>query len=466
MEEFLNKLNDNKIWKIILIFTLLPFIINSFFNLPVGDDFNFGNVGRNESVLNAVKYWYNNWGGRYTQELLLTIFNPLSFNSQNYFWLPPLILILSICFSFYFLIKTIGVNVLSLNERIIFLTILLFLVFNLMPEIGEVLFWISGAYTFQSGNVFFILLISIWYQLHFNNNLWKNIFLLFLSSVLILLISGTNEVSMLYTFGFIFLYTFYCLFYSPTKIIIAITLLVVSLIFAYISILSPGNFIRAAHTGGLFQDLIKNGLESIIRGLFYLVFWLPSTIVLTFFIWKPLGKISKKYNSSTTNYSKLFFKIVLLFFCVIIAGFFPSLASTGWNPPRTVAPVFIVFILFYFGICIYFHSYISEKIAQYCFLNFTIPSYLVLLFILGYSNQHNVMNAYVDIVSLKSFKYNLEISKVYKQLNSKGMDTVSVFPLIAKPRTLPIRWPDHYNTLVNNELEAYFHKKVLMKNNK
>ena len=76
------------------------------------------------------------------------------------------------------------------------------------------------------------------------------------------------------------------------------------------------------------------------------------------------------------------------------------------------------------------------------------------------------MNAYVDIVSLKSFKYNLEISKVYKQLNSKGIDTVSVFPLIAKPRTLPIRWPDHYNTLVNNELEAYFHKKVLMKNNK
>ena len=41
-------------WIIILVFTLIPLFVLSFFNLPMGDDFYFGKIARESSIVDAV----------------------------------------------------------------------------------------------------------------------------------------------------------------------------------------------------------------------------------------------------------------------------------------------------------------------------------------------------------------------------------------------------------------------------
>ncbi len=454
--------NENKIWGFILAFTVLPFIFISFFAMPMGDDFHFGDVGRNNNTINAVKFWCNNWNGRYTSDLFLTIFNPLSYNCLDYFWLPPLALIFGICLSVYILIKTVGGKEKNPTNGLIILTTIVFLILNLMPEIGETLYWLAGAYTYQTGNIFFILLVAIVFRLTQKNSIFNNVFLVLVAAILIFLIAGTNEISMAYVFGCTFLYAFVHFIIKPKKATIPLFLFVTACVASYISITSPGNFIRASSTGGLLQNIPKAFLESALRGSIYIVYWLPSALIMTIIIWKQLGKVADNYIIEREIKSKEIYLVLIVFLLVIVAGFFPSIASTGKNAQRTIAPILIVFILSYFGIVIYYYQYFNSLFIK-AKLN-TIPiNYLgIVIIIFAFSNKHNVMNAYEDIVSLKVTKYHKVVKSVYEDLANNKKDTIYVMPLFPEPNVLPKRWPNPYNHLVNKELEMYFHKKVEM----
>ncbi len=454
------------IWYLILVFTLFPFITLAFFNLPMGDDFYFGDIGRNNSLVSSIIYWYHNWSGRYTQAVLLTIFNPLSFNSVRFFWVPPLVIILGICIGMLTLITIISKNTLTRNETFGILSAILFLLFNLMPEMGETLYWISGSYTFQTGNIFFIMFISVVCKICQVENKFTKFSYTTLAIILSGLCIGSNEISMLYIFGISILFSIHQVWFKKKDLLIVVILFISISLFSYISIFAPGNLVRASATGGLIQKVPFAILESIFRGCFYLIFWLPSTIIVTLLIWEYLRKISKKYILNRITNLKELLLIVLLFFAVICVGFFPSLVSTGWNPPRTVAPVLIVFLMFYFGIIIYYFDFFDKYISKINIQIFQNSYLFIFLIILSFSNKHNVMNAYVDLISLKALKYYNEVDTFYTLLSQSQKKIVYTYPINAKPLILPVRWPDNYNLLVNNELEMYFDKKVLMYPNK
>ena len=143
-------------------------------------------------------------------------------------------------------------------------------------------------------------------------------------------------------------------------------------------------------------------------------------------------------------------------------GFLPSLISTGWNPPRTVAPVFLVYIIGYFGFIIYYHNILDLYVKTFKPVNSKPIVILFFILIIALSSNNNVMNAYKDISSGKAFKYNQEVTRVYEQLNHAESDTIFVYPLKYRPLVLPIRWPDHYNRLVNDEWQMYFMHQVEM----
>lgn len=454
------------IWYLILVFTLFPFVILAFFNLPMGDDFYFGDIGRSNTLVSSVLYWYHNWSGRYTQAVFLTIFNPLSFNSIRFFWVPPLVVILGICIGMLVLIKIISKNTLSRNEMFSIFSAILFLLFNLMPEIGETLYWISGTYTFQTGNIFFIMFVSVMCKIYQVKNIFTKFSYTILAIILAGLCIGSNEISMLYIFGITILLLLHQIWFKKKNVLIVLILFIAISAFSYISVFAPGNLVRASATGGMIQKVPFAILESIFRGSFYLVFWLPSTIIVSLLIWEYLRKVSEKYSlNKTTNFKELLL-VIMLFFAVICAGFFPSLVATGWNPPRTVAPVLIVFLFFYFGIIIHYFNFFDQYISKINIQIFQNSYLFIFLLILSFSNKHNVMNAYVDLVSLKALKYYKEVDTFYTSLSQSEKKIIYTYPINAKPLILPVRWPDNYNSLVNNELEMYFDKKVLMYPNK
>lgn len=450
-----------KLGIIIISFTLIPLCLLSFFNLPMGDDFYFGDIGRRDSALNAVKYWYNNWGGRYSQSFFLTVFNPLSYNSLKYFCLPPLILITMICILFYFIIYALTKKSLTKGEIIFTWSILIFFYFNFLPEIGETLYWISGSYTFQLGNISFLLLLFIIINIENITKKILNSFLALAGLITTLLISGFNEISMLYTSGILICFIILKLVLNKKASVSLILICIFSIIGTYISIKAPGNLVRASYTGGIIQNVPHAVLESFGRGIFYLVSWLPATILLTFLLWDQIRKIRNNVNVNNNIKPMGFLLSVTIFLIILSAGYLPSLVSTGWNPPRTVAPVFLVYIIGYFVLIIYYYDFLNKFIKPVT-ENYKFRGALSLILIIALSNNNNVMNAYKDITSGKAYKYNHEVNNVYKQLQNTESNKVFVYPLKYRPITLPVRWPDHYNRLVNNEWEEYFGKKIEM----
>lgn len=457
-------MKKNIIWIFIFLFTFSPLIFISFFNLPMGDDFYFGHIGRNNNVVKAVSYWYNGWGGRYTQEFFLTVFNPLSFKSLNFFWMPPIVIIFSIVSVVFILIRSIGKKI-QIKEVFILTVVFLFLFFNLMPEIGETLYWISGSYTFQIGNLFFIILVISIFKLNQEKEIYKQFLYLTTACFIIIITVGCNEVIMVYVFGFSILHSIYQFINNKKLFILSLFIFVVALLSSCISIFAPGNLVRASITGGIIQNFPKAIIESSVRAGFYIIFWLPSTIIISLFIWKYISKIASQYSNKKNCSKKEMYTVFAFFFLIICVGFIPSLAATGWNPPRSVAPVFLIFLLCYFGILIYYFDFFDLLFSKLKLTGIMNSTLLLFILIIGLSNKHNIMNAYVDIVALKTFKYNKQVKKLYNDLETTKKDTVYFSTLACKPTVLPIRWPDYNSSLVSSELEMYFNKKVVIATN-
>ena len=60
---------------IIGVFSILPFILISFYNHPIADDFTFNIESRNRGFVDAQLFWYQNFNGRYFDRTFLVIGN-------------------------------------------------------------------------------------------------------------------------------------------------------------------------------------------------------------------------------------------------------------------------------------------------------------------------------------------------------------------------------------------------------
>ena len=108
---FFSRCLSSEMFLIVLgVFSVIPFIIISFFNNPAADDFAFPVEIHNHGFIGSQIWWYNNWLGRYFSSFLMSI-NPLVFNNFFLFKLIPIFLIASLFFSLlYFFYKSSTVN--------------------------------------------------------------------------------------------------------------------------------------------------------------------------------------------------------------------------------------------------------------------------------------------------------------------------------------------------------------------
>ncbi len=410
------------------ILTILPFIIISFFNNPTADDFCYNCKSRDLGFWNAQLSWYNDWSGRYFSSAILSI-KPLVSDSFLIYKLIPVLLLISLFISIYYLSSLLLVN---LKKRDFFILTFFILVMYLiqMPSISQGLYWLAGSITYQLSNILAILLFCFLIKLIETNERKY----LILSIIFAFFVIGSNEASMLlisFLIGVIFIFKSF----QQKRINFSILILLIFVvIFSAIVIKSPGNAIRASYypnKNQIFYAIYK----SILAVKSYLGIWLPFIIVFTFLFFDYFNKKIEIRTSKIFNVNPII--VFLIVFSIPFIGFFTGYWSVGRTPPfRTINIIYFYFLigLIYLIFVIFF----KLKQNKNDFINYSkwVKYSLFIIIFIQLGQENNIRTAYSDLFSGKAYNYDLELKSRYKIIQNSSNDILYVPALTFKPTTI------------------------------
>ncbi len=447
---------------LIIAFTLLPFLFLCVFNVPLGDDFWYANGFRRHGMVETQMVWYKEWSGRYMATFLISTLNPLSYGIMNLGYIHPFVMILGTFFSLKFLINTIVDSFkLSIN-KILTLAIMLFFYMNYIPDVGESFYWMAGAYTYQVPVIFLFLYIALLIKIYRDSSATIIKVLYVIAALLSLfIIIGSNEVIVVYVCCLNSLLAIYIFFKKKIDFLKFLPLLIITIVLSYNMIFAQGNFTRADLFVTPQFHLIKAVAQSLSRGIFVLVFWIPTILLMLLSIPKVSTiTISSEFLPQITSKSRLQILILstIVLILIIFTGFFPSIYTTNWIPQRAYTPIFVVFIIAFVCLFVVMLKYfpiltrLNNNLS-----NFPKTSNVFLcILIVAFAHNSNVMNAYVDLTSGKASTYYNQVMKTYYALENNTQDTIYVQALEKKPLILPIRWAEKNGGLANSIWEGYF----------
>lgn len=439
-------------------FTILPFLILCFYNVPLGDDFWYADKFRTYGFVETQQVFFQKWSGRYIATALISGLNPISYGYFNLSFIHPLLLILGFAWSLKILINNcVEFFKLSINSTLLF-CLILFFYFNYLPDFGETFYWMAGAYTYQLPIIFFLLYLNSLLHLFKSNLKFTMLKNQIFAIICLIIILGCNEVIVVYT-NFVNGLLILFLIKNKSYLNRFTPLFIIALAISVFMITAPGNFGRAELFEKSDFHLLKVCLHSLSRSLFVIVFWLTSLFLIlinypNLFLIKE-SKIESMFIFFKRNnwflISSFGFLLGLLF-----VGFFPSIYTTNWIPQRAYTPIFFTFTIF--STILIFIAIRKIKVLNELNKILSAKSVgLVLLpiIIVALAHNSNVMNAYVDITSGKASSFKKQVLVTYEELSNTKNDTVFVNQIAKRPIILPYRWPGE-NRLVNGEWEKYF----------
>lgn len=410
------------------VFSILPFIVISYFNQPSADDYCYAAKAQNLGFWEAQIDFYLGWSGRYLATALLS-FDILVKGKFILYKLFPVLLILSLFNSIFNLVSILFIG---LSKKDIYVISCLFFIayFIQMPSISEGIYWFAGSVTYQLSNIISILFIGSLIRL-FQLKKLKH---LFFTLIYMILLIGTNETSMVIwsaTFGCIFLYRSIL---SKKVQYHLLSVIGVILICSLVVILAPGNSIRGAYfpeSHQLFDSVFQSLRALVING----IRWSPLLFILSLLLFSYL-----KENTDTK--SSVIFKVnpVLVFsaVCIItLLGFFISFWSMGNAPPlRTVNVISFYFMLgFLYTMFILFFKF-EKKIDFFKLINKRTKYALMIVAFGSIVCFNNIKGVYADLLLGTAYRYNLELIERYQLIQDTRLVLYEIPSLKNRPRTL------------------------------
>lgn len=415
---------------LLLLFSLfIPYIILCFYAHPVADDFNYALKGGFDNDFWYQWRWeYFNWNGRYFSNILV-LANPIGFGYPLLYQLSALLMILLTLASIWYFL---GLFQLSYKQRF-FVTLLggLLYLFQ-MPTIAEGIYWYTGAVTYQLGNIFGLLYLTLIIRYFY----FRQHTSLFFAIPLLIISCGLNEVMLLILFFFHLCLTFFLLRKNERKSSAVLLLVIVVLCFLFVA-LSPGNKVRGNFFQETSHDFIRSGIYTFLQTVRFSFYWItgiPLIIASLLFLAKPAKTLLQQtFIKKITDIPLLF--STLLPFIMIALAVFPAYWSTGkLGQHRTLNVAY-----FFFLICWFYNLLVWLKKYELKKLRLTVSQYhLALLFlILSLAITKNGYYSSVELMNGKVKAFDRELLLREKTLTeARGIYEVKIPLLENKPKTL------------------------------
>lgn len=434
------------------VISLIPILILAFYNFPSADDFSasdtvclaWKNSGSIVEVIKAagenVVYNYKNWSGVYAS-VFWTSLQPGIFGEQFY-GVTTVITIALLVAAGYYLGNVILKKYLQIrgNEGSCIIILYLFTTIHLMPNGNEGLYWHAGVVNYTWAFGFLLLLAGILLSLRKEENPSKKTGKTILACILAILVGGGNYITALQgTMWLILLAVTSCAADKSVRknrsVILAALIMAAS--FA-VSVLAPGNAVRMGMSSGL--EPIRAVLQSFVFGLQYpLKEWLSWPVILLFICALPLMWSVAKKTDFRFPYPAA---VVLLAYCMVSAGFTPSLYAQGSVAAgRLQNTVYFLFVLTLYGAGFYVvgwgskrYEFNREKSFAWGFLIIFAAASLLYLYV--NQNLYIGTEATVNLLSGKAKIYRQENRERLQLLKDPNVQNVVVRPYSDPPGLL------------------------------
>ena len=329
---------------------VLVYVMLGFCCQPSADDFDFAVKVINYGFVDSQYSWYSTWTGRYSSTAIISAF-VLFFDILTQYWLVPSVLMLLTYASFYLFIYNVGVGIIS-KKQSAFLSLTLFALYlSGVPSPAQTFYWLSGAITYQLGNICLLVLLSILAKYLATQRFVTSYKIIAVCCTFVTVISGFNETIMLLQSFILAGISFLAFQVRHPKRFILLLILIISFIGFTIVVISPGNSLRSqyfplAHnfSRSIYQALVFS-IKDIVLWSKSFPLWAATIIVIPFASEKVIHSGLSQY---FTKQSKFLIIPCIWFFMIYIVNF-PAFWSMGQAPPtRTLSIAYIIFIFGWF----------------------------------------------------------------------------------------------------------------------
>jgi hypothetical protein len=400
---------------------MLPLIVISFFNHPVGDDYWFSSLVRKDGFTEAYAQIRQSVSARYTALSLMAV-NPLVFGNFFLYRIIPVTFIVIFFLSLTYLLK-------SLNQRKPFhlSAIGTATYFAVMPGIGEGLYWTSSLCVYQCGIVFLMLwaaMLSRWYIQH-----KKNFITAVTACFCLLATAGCNEILA----GLLLIATFTLLIKKKDSLSVILFLLSLG---CALYVFTANSF--AERYQASFQS--TRIIHSAYLGIQYTGYHILKCLVNPFF-WIGL-LLAQKIKLPFSLKKAIMPWLALMLFIEFVAVHLS---------PNHVVPLRITNMMVFFLL-----------VGIFCWLPLRqLPyKYLVacVLFAVGIFTKNNISTATRELLNGDAAAYNEEMKNRYKLIRECKSDTCEIPQLQHRPTTL------RYSSFDNDgHIGEYFNKVISYK---
>ncbi|CAI8852762.1 DUF6056 family protein [Chryseobacterium sp. IT-36CA2] len=413
----------------------------SFFNVYQTDDYFWSYTTRKVGLLQSFIETYTTWGGRYFG-YSINMFNPVFYDKSN---------ILPKIYPIFLMLSFIGVSALNFKEYFIYSPkeslkkgfLLFFFYTALLVSLPEHYFWITGS------NVYFVPAILSGILLYFlkkNEDTGKNIWF-YLSSLLIIILMGSNEILALIVKG-ILLVSYY-----QNRNKKSLILLGIGSSFLLISFLAPGNFNRMGETE-----------TGIIKWLKRITLFGANTMYVAVKVLLVLPLFIKIFEEELKNIStKITFKKAVLFWSVSLL----PLLFTSYilNSVARQFESIIFYFLITFSLIIFFKFEKIKKIWWISLFIIFFPELKIFPEKYAYFNLNfNGENIIMEILTTNLKEYEKQINGRVETIRNSSKDSVVVDRIKEVPRVLyfvEMASVNEKETFINDQLQKYFNKKYI-----
>lgn len=399
----MNKLKNLKVKKkymvivslLLLLVTVVPLIYVGFYSHPAVDDYNYGVYTMNafndggivnlmKEALRTVKYFYTTWQGTYSATFIMSL-QPAVWGQDMYF-IGSYILLFSLVFSLFYIMKNIIVDLLKLERSNLIIVACLFLTITVqtVPSLVQGFFWWNGASYYTLFYCFELLSIASLIKIYFLNKKSKLTYAVV--CLLTMIIAGGNYITALQQIILLFFLNIYLLYKKKDKS--GLIIFLISVVFFGISALAPGNEMRAASSYGM--SAYKAILLSFFNSSKYICSW--TTILNLIFIFTMLIFLYPSYRKQNFSY-KYPVLVSLVTYGIFSAMLTPTLyATSNLGEGRLTNIVYYNFFWFMLINLYYWIGWIRSKLIEGKVVNSN-----------SYSNLINLVNRYSIFIAAISF---------------------------------------------------------------
>ena len=334
---------------------LLVFVLLGQYAQPSSDDFCMASGVSQQGLLTQLWNHYLEWSGRYSSNALYAIYPLILGLFDGYRFIPALV-IAALFLATAFLLSTLFRT--GLFVRPVLLASAGFVCVYLLGLMSPAssLYWMAGAFTYQTANVLFLVALALMVRLADRQNSGEQYLSLLVVLIVVVVIAiGANETSMLVITALAVTGVVSRLGSARQTLLPWLLVLVVSLLCFAIVYYSPGNTIRAADFP-LRHDLLRSIQGSFSVGTKILWIWISDPVLLVSSALAPFAVSALFQASARQSPSAVDVlsgpHIALLALCTFtlpVVLQFPAWWSMGgWPPARTVDAIYFLFLVCWF----------------------------------------------------------------------------------------------------------------------